>query len=260
MTAFTAPSVVVGIDGSRAALQAALWAVDEAVGRELPLLLLAVRESAEDSGAEDLREAADAVAAAGRNLQVSTETRPGTAVSALVEASRSAVMVCIGAVGRRHGEHSRTGSTAAALAASAHCPVAVVRGRGSVGPGAGWVAVELDDSPDSAAVLQFAVDEARMRSAALRVIWPSVADENHPVQIRLDRRLGEWKHRYPDLDVAPVVARGTAMHYLTGQPSHPQLVVVGSLNTASVREFLGPAGLAALRTTSVLVIDPQRLL
>ena len=33
-------SVVVGIDGSRSALDAALWAVDEAVSRDIPLRLV----------------------------------------------------------------------------------------------------------------------------------------------------------------------------------------------------------------------------
>lgn len=34
------PAVVVGIDGSKAALQAALWAIDEATDRDVPLRLV----------------------------------------------------------------------------------------------------------------------------------------------------------------------------------------------------------------------------
>ena len=34
------PAVVVGIDGSRSAVGAALWAVDEAVSRDIPLRLV----------------------------------------------------------------------------------------------------------------------------------------------------------------------------------------------------------------------------
>ncbi len=34
-----AASVVVGVDGSRAAVDAALWAVDEAIARDIPLRL-----------------------------------------------------------------------------------------------------------------------------------------------------------------------------------------------------------------------------
>jgi nucleotide-binding universal stress UspA family protein len=40
MRAARSPSVVVGIDGSQAAVQAALWAVDEAVSRDIPLRLV----------------------------------------------------------------------------------------------------------------------------------------------------------------------------------------------------------------------------
>ncbi|MDT5144785.1 MAG: hypothetical protein QOI79_4152, partial [Mycobacterium sp.] len=34
------PSVVVGVDGSRAAVHAAIWAADEAVSRDIPLRLI----------------------------------------------------------------------------------------------------------------------------------------------------------------------------------------------------------------------------
>ena len=43
------PSVVVGIDGSRAALDAALWAVDEAVSRDIPLRLVYAIDSTDKS-------------------------------------------------------------------------------------------------------------------------------------------------------------------------------------------------------------------
>jgi nucleotide-binding universal stress UspA family protein len=40
--------IVVGVDGSQAAIQAAEWAIDEAVSREVPLRLVAViRQQAE---------------------------------------------------------------------------------------------------------------------------------------------------------------------------------------------------------------------
>ena len=40
----TPPAVVVGLDRSRAAISAAVWAVDEAVSRDIPLRLVAVAE------------------------------------------------------------------------------------------------------------------------------------------------------------------------------------------------------------------------
>ena len=47
-----APSVVVGIDGSRAALDAALWAADEAVTRDVPLRLIYAVDPDVSSGAD----------------------------------------------------------------------------------------------------------------------------------------------------------------------------------------------------------------
>ena len=41
--------VVVGVDGSKAAINAALWAIDEAVSRDVPLRLIHVDEPKAES-------------------------------------------------------------------------------------------------------------------------------------------------------------------------------------------------------------------
>lgn len=266
---FTAPAVVVGIDGSRAGVRAALWAVREAVSRDVPLRLVAVSEDAADDVQAAVQAATAAVDTAGTPVRIEADVRSGSPTLALLEASRTAAMICIGAVGLRHFTRHRIGSTAAAVVASAHCPVAIVRGDDNDAEPAkpGWVVVEVDDTPDSAAVLQSAVAQARSRSAPLRVMgaWQSrhtdahaVADGDRLVRSRLDRRIAEWKRRYPDLDVEPVVVHGSMIDYLVGNAASIQLVVVGSRNTGEVCELLGPA----LNDTdcSILVLDPQRLL
>ena len=284
----TPPAVVVGIDRSQTAVAAAVWAVDEAVFRDVPLRLIAVAEpdaaaEAGDRLAEAELALQEAVAAAegltaragGAAVRIETEVVTGSPTQILLDASRTAAMVCVGAVGVRYSEHHRVGSTASALVASARCPVAVIRRRqppSSDDPG--WVVVELDETPDSAAVLQCGVAEARLRSAPLRVLgaWRSrytdvhdshaVSDGNRLVRAQLDRRLSEWKRRYPDLDVRPVAVHGSVLNFLARNAAEIQLVVVGARNTSAVAELLGPSGLAALRNTecSVLVVDPQRLL
>lgn len=274
--AFTAPAVVVGIDGSRAGVRAASWAVAEAVSRDIPLRLIAVSESTAEDAQAAVQAAAAAVGAAGAAVRIEVEVLSGSPTLALLEASRTAAMICVGAVGLRHLAHHRIGSTASALVASAHCPVAVIRGlddgTGQTEPG--WVVVEVDETPDSAAVLQCGVGEARLRSAPLRVLgaWQSrytdvhdsqaVAEGNRLVRAQLDRRLAEWKRRYPDLDVRPVAVHGSMLNYLSRNAASIQLVVVGARNSEGVGELLGPTGLAALHDTdcSVLVVDPQRLL
>lgn len=270
---FTPPSIVVGIDGSRAAVRAAVWALDEAIGRGLELRLVAAAETDHDADAarSALRAAVTALQSAGRAglPAIRTEVVAAGPITALLEAGRGAAMICLGAVGRRHFDHDRLGSTVSALVASARCPVAVVPGGDR--PAAGWVIVELDQNPDSAAVLQFAVEEARMRAAPLRVLgaWAddghgphSGAESERLVRVQLDRRLETWKHRYPDLDVAPVAVRGSGLSYLIQHRDAVQLVVIGVNNSAGVAELLGPAGHAALRDTgcSILLVDHQRLL
>lgn len=262
-TSGSLPSIVVGVDGSRAAEIAARWAVVEAVGRELPLRLVSAADSEADTGRAHsvLQTAAAAVRAGGRAVTTETAVVVGEPVAALLEASRSAVMLCVGAVGLKHVEH-RVGSTVSALVASAHCPVAVVRAERHHG----WVVVELDETPDSAAVLQAAVEEARLRSAPLRVLgtWQSPGTGGHDAEERtrqvrsqLDRRLETWRHRYPDLDVAPVAVPGSGIAWMAGQTDRIGLVVIGARNIVAVTELLGPA---ALPGASVLIVDRQRLL
>lgn len=265
----TAPSIVVGIDGSRNASRAAVWAITEAVGHDLPLHLVAVSEATDPGPARTaLAEAADVVAAAGCDVTVATAIVTADAFGgpalALLGAARAAAMICVGGTGLRQFDIDRVGyegrpDMARVLVASAHCPVAVVRGPDRPG---GWVVVEVDGTPDSAAVLQYGVEEARLRQAPLRVLgtWQSdgtaVEDAERMVRAQLDRRLEQWRHRYPDLDVVPVAVPGSGLGYLTEHAGATQLVVVGSGNTGSVDELLGPRH----PDCSVLAIDPQRLL
>ncbi|MCW1960337.1 MAG: universal stress protein [Mycobacterium sp.] len=257
---FVPPSVVVGVDGSRVGLQAALWAIDEAIGRDLPLRLVVAAEGDVDAAEKAVNEAAAEVVRTGRAVTVATEVLEGNPTQVLIEASCRAAMVCVGAVGPRHFSHARFGSTAVGLAAAAHCPVAVVRGTPRPD---GLVVVELDQSPDSAAVLQYAVEEARLRQAPLRALgtWQS-ADPNQEsarlVHAHLDRRLEEWRHRYPALDVHPIAVEGGGLGYLVDNAGAIQLIIVGARNAAAVDELLGPA----LNDThcSILVVDSQRLL
>jgi nucleotide-binding universal stress UspA family protein len=264
---FTAPSIVVGVDGSRVGVRAALWALDEATARDLPLHLVAAAEHGDTAAAQTaVTAAAAAVEAAGPQVAVSTDVVAGSPTQVLLEASRRAAMLCVGAVGPKHFDHA--GSTAAALVASAHCPVAVVRGEQRPG---GWVVVELDQTPDAATVLQFAVEEARLRRAPLRALgtWQSedhdpktVEESGRMVRAQLDRRLDQWRHRYPDLDVLPIAVRDSGLGFLAENAASIQLVVLGARNSAAVAELLGPAGLSALKDTdcSILVVDHQRLL
>jgi len=281
------PSVVVGIDGSRSALDAALWAVDEAAGRDIPLRLVCALspDCCPGAGAEErarcradaheaVRYALSVVEATGKAVKIETEMVHGRPTRALVEASRSAVLLCVGSVGLRHGRDDPVGSTAAALATAACCPVAVVRGHDPDVASAGWVVAEIDDSDVTDVVVRDALDEARLRGAVLRVvttwqcgftdIYDSHAgpDRNKLAKARLDRRLAKWRRSYPDVDVQAVAVHGNTLAYLTKNANSIQLVVVGREHADTVRELVGPPGYAAVNhaNCSVLICEPQNVL
>ena len=154
----TPPAVVVGVDGSTVALRAALWAVDEAVSRDIPLRLIHALGLDPNDTARTFATAERAVGrviaaveATDKPVKIEVEITKGPPVATLVRASRSAAMVCVGAVGSDHFQPDRVGSTAAAVATSAQCPVAVIHGFGRpTRRHRGWVVVEVDKSPTTA--------------------------------------------------------------------------------------------------------------
>lgn len=277
----TAPAVVVGIDGSTAALSAALWAVDVAVGREAPLRLVSAVDTGGTEGPDDaarrlaaaetaLADVVSAVKATDKPVKVDIEIAPGRPAAALVHASRSAALVCVGVVGSHHFQPDRVGSTAATLAVSAHCAVAIVRDASVARRHGRWVLVEADESPDNGVVLQAAVEHARLRNAPLRVIgcWqPAVDDQratlagDRQIRARLERQLAPWLRRYPDLQVEQAVVHGSFLEYLRRNAAAVQLLIVGARNPDHVREVVGPAGNAALGDSgcTVLVVNRQHL-
>ncbi|KAA1249860.1 universal stress protein, partial [Mycobacterium simiae] len=76
--------VIVGIDGSQAAIAAALWGVDEAIGSAVPLRLIAVIKTTHPSPEDyehdlahaetSLRAAQAAIEATGKLVKVETDT------------------------------------------------------------------------------------------------------------------------------------------------------------------------------------------
>ena len=121
----TPPSIVVGIDGSKAAINAALWAIDEAVSRDIPLRLLYAiepddtQQTRPERAARKLAIAENAVRyafmvveGADRPVKIEVEITQERAITSLIRASASAAMVCIGAVGAHHFRPDRVGSTA----------------------------------------------------------------------------------------------------------------------------------------------------
>lgn len=284
---FARPSIVVGIDGSRAAIQAALWAVDEAVSRDIPLRLLYAIEPDESSQvppdraarklaiAENaVRYAFTAVEAAEKPVKIEVEVAQDRAITALFRASASAVMVCVGAVGLHHFRPERMGFTAAALALSARCPVAIIRGAGDRPDGKPrWIVVDAQGPSGVDVALEMAAAEAHLRNAPLRAVARSLSGEgargvdgepevtDSQMRSDLDRRLERCTRNHPVSRVESAVLHGGLLSYLADNGRMVQLVVVNAGNRKLVEQLVGPPGNAVLHGAgcSVLVVDHQHL-
>jgi nucleotide-binding universal stress UspA family protein len=240
---YPAPAILVGVDGSRAAIHAAVWAIDEAVSREIPLRLVYVIDPQDASGARDgdtwlavahaaLADAHRAVDAVGEPVKIETDILWGRTVSRLLEASRSAVMVCIGQIGLNHACHGGP-AVAASLVRSASCPVAVIQQSASrpTAPKVTSVVAEVHNGT----VLRHAFDEARLRRTTLRAVSLSRAADardgapgKSSAQAQLDRRLARWMRLYPDVPVTPVIVAGAVGRYLRVHHDAGHLLVTDS--------------------------------
>lgn len=264
-------SIVAGIDGSKAAVRAALWAVDEAISRDVPLRLLYATEPGDGEQSAELAvgQAVTALRASGKPVAIETEIVHGPAVGSLIRSSASAAMVCVGAVGLRHFQPGRVGSTAAALAVSAHCPAAIVRGRDDHrAHSAEKAVVEIEGSPDSV-LLSAAVDEALLRGAALQAVVSrrtaptehGGAEADRRALADLDRRLARWKRRHPQLRVESVAIHAGLLEYLAAPQGLVGLVIVDAHNRQQVAELVGPVGSSVMQDAgcSLLVVNRQHL-
>ncbi|HET9892757.1 MAG TPA: universal stress protein [Mycobacterium sp.] len=240
---YSAPAILVGVDGSRAAMHAVVWAIDEAVSRDIPLRLVYVIDPHDAWGARDggsrlataraaLADAHRAVDAVGTPVKVETEILWGSTVFKLLEASRSAVMVCIGRIGLHHTRHGGP-AVAACLIRSALCPVAVIQQSAAcpVMPEVSGVVAEVDNGT----VLRHAFDEARLRRTPLRTLsvvrGPGARGETtgkSSAQAQLDRRLARWMPLYPDVQAAPAIVTGGVDRYLRAHHEAGQLLVADS--------------------------------
>ena len=278
------PAVIVGIDDSCDGVDAALWAVDEAVSRDIPLRLMYAVDPGQASGAGRgaaeldiaelaIRDLVTMVESTEKPVKVEVEPVHGDLADALLEASQSAAMICLAALEGPPAAPRLAGTTAAALVVSAECPVTVVRS--SSAPGVpGWIVVALDDSTASDRVLERALDEARLRGAPLRVLttWQlrftdihdaaGIAYRNRWARACLDRRLEPWRDLYPDVDMKAVAVHGAELNYVVKNLASIQLVIASGERADGFGDLLSPPRHAAIRDTdcSVMICQAQSAL
>jgi nucleotide-binding universal stress UspA family protein len=250
------PSIVVGIDGSQAAIRAAEWAVDEALSREVPLRLIQVipehvepapfaavgsvpmeREYAEAA----LRIASAEVGAAGKPVKVETAILQGDIAATLNVESREAVMVCVGSLGIGRFAKALLGSTATELAETAHCPVAIIRAQQSQPkPDSALIVVAVGESPGNDKVVEQAMKEAELRRAPVLALGAWRSDSAEMSRDELHRRTQVWERRYPGVDVHSASTHTDVADFLAAMDRRVQLAVIGSSEADQLANLIGP--------------------
>ena len=186
--------VVVGVDGTPAALNAVRWAAVEAANRDVPLhIVRAVPAGGAVSCSDEiLRRAEDVAVQQIESVRMVSTTIGGDPGDVLVYESHRAVMVCIGSRARQLSSAPLFGPTASALAERACCPVSIIRSRGDGSQATdGAISVVLSDEADNDEVVHLAMHEGRLRRATVR---------------QIDQRTDSWIRRYPDVHVETVAA------------------------------------------------------
>jgi nucleotide-binding universal stress UspA family protein len=236
--------VITGIDGSETAVRAAQWAIDEAVSRSVPLRLVCVTKARHPStddyyrdihhAEESLRAAQAAVEAVGKPVRVETAMLTGPPGAALVAESRDAEMICVGSVGIGQYAQSILGSTATELAENAHCPVAVIRPHEDKPHHAiDWIVVAVNDKHDNEAVVECAIEEAKLRDAPVLVLGK---------QDGLQSEVEQWKRRQPDVRVYPIADGADVGRFLKKHDEPVQLAVIGGAEAGELAQIIGPHG------------------
>lgn len=275
MTAYqteNSPYVLVGIDGSLSALDAAAWAAESAAARNVPLRLVHVVDPGEaqaelgpwsrqrilkyleSKAVAVLAEAQHKVADLEPEVAVETSCLTGRPLPTLIALSREALMTVVGSGRSDPASASHAGSVAVSMSAHAYGPVVVVRGTCSAfgDDQRQGVVVGVDSSEAADKATEWAFSEAALRGVDLTAVFscgdlPRGLDDSEPeprwwleyqVQQKqvLTRRLGQWSGCHPGVVAHCEVTTGRPAWALMQHAREAQLIVVGSRGRS---EFVG---------------------
>jgi len=267
--------IAAGIDGSQAAFGAARWAAFDAQRRGVTLRLVhavvaplvggypepsllapQVTDKMRERAARLLHTTTDRLRADHPGLRIETTQQDGPPVPVLMDHSRRALAMVVGAdgVGRLTGVFF--GSASARLAEHGHGCIIIARPESvaTADSDPGDVVVGVDGSPQSQAAIGFAYEEAALRGATLVAIhtwndkplrrglgsYPLEIDASGIDQAQhrlLETELAGWEQKYPDVPVQMRILRGRPAPNLlryahqitsTNGERRTQLIVVGS--------------------------------
>jgi len=255
-------AIVAALDGSGMATQAARWGAALASKLGAPLELLTVLPDRNfvlaematlgqvpvfaeaEKEAEERLEAANAdLQAQHPDLAITTAITSGSAVRALIDASRNARLLVIGASGAGLVESTLVGSTTIRVSGRALCPVAVWRGESAtLDDRPIVVGIDGSESSEIAAATAFelasragatvvGVRSYSSRRPIAEVTIPNMVDWNAVEKSEneaLETNLAPFVEKYPDVNVTEIVAQVSPARLLLESAHNAQLIVVGS--------------------------------
>lgn len=266
--------VVVGVDGSAAALCAVRWAAERASRDDRPLRIVHAYElplgfptgvTEEESILNGLRlqgrrwlaaaqDVANEAVPASRVDVVLTAMAPTTG---LLRETENAALLVLGNRGRNALTGLLVGSTSLALAGLAHCPVVLVRNGAADGkPGhTGPIVVGIDGTQASEAAVAFAFAEASAQGAPLvalhawaeSVFETALAGPDAPLDWERQRqiaaetlaeRLAGWQEKYPEVRVERDLVHDRPTRALRRCAQTARLVVVGRRGRGGFRDLV----------------------
>jgi nucleotide-binding universal stress UspA family protein len=270
MTIRSGAPVVVGVDGSAAALDAVRVATREAVARRRPLRVVhafiwpmlnvplgpapggppdaGLRNQAEQILAEAMAEARKVSA----EVEVTGAVVDGSPAPVLVEESRDAALLVLSSRGLGGFAGLLVGSATIQVSSRAECPVLVVRGEPRAD---GPVVVGVDGSDLSGEAIGFAFEAAAQRDTSLVAVhaWlfpspvgpgdvlPLVYDVDELIaeeERALAESLAGWSERYPQVPVERRLVRGAPARVLVEESASAQLTVVGARGRGALSGLL----------------------
>jgi nucleotide-binding universal stress UspA family protein len=282
-------TVVIGVDGSSGGASALQWGLALAERRQAPVRLVhAFAASSYDvgiGGGHDIGALADASrnlleitleqAQSGHaTLTITSALVDDNAAAALIEQSREAATIVIGAHGARGFSNLVAGSTTMNVATHAHCTVVTVPTDLTHAHEGTGIVVGVDGSEISYGAIDYALREASETGQPVTALhaWVDPATMSvgaaMPMQEDPDgyarrqeqalaQMLAPWMQKHADVAVAPRVVHEHPVHALAAASQGAQLLVVGCRGSDAQRSMmLGSVsnGVLHLATCPVAVV------
>ena len=278
--------VVVAVDASESARDAAAWAADIAADWSAPLHLVhVIPGNPQDLPLEPpprwLAELLDVAERAGAR-PCSAEAQPGDMITTLAARAVGARMMVLGSYGAGAFTGMLAGNTSHAVVERAACPVAVVRGSAPriAPPRSGPVVVGVDGSAAGAAALEFGADLAASLGSRLLAVrcWTDVyagpdasAHRSHrapevlaaEAAASLDGQLRAITTRHPHLHVERKLVDTPPLQALTECAAGARVLVVGTrgrTNQTGILMGSTSQALVEFAACPVVVVHPRHTL